>query len=91
MIEKLFLFIIETICCDPSSELSQQDSSDEGSQHICLCIIKKIILNYHHIHVPHLIYSSDLPFSHMYAVKTGILKNLTFAQMQRLIWVFTLH
>ena len=38
--EKLFLFVIETICCDPSSELSRQDGSDEGSQHICLCIIK---------------------------------------------------
>ena len=25
-----FLFLIETVCCDPSSELSQRDSSDEG-------------------------------------------------------------
>ena len=28
----LFL-IIETICCDPSSEPSQSDGSDEGSQY----------------------------------------------------------
>ena len=27
-----FLFLIETICCDPSSEPSRRDSSDEGSQ-----------------------------------------------------------
>ena len=28
-----FLFLIESICCDISSELSHQDGSDEGSQH----------------------------------------------------------
>ena len=27
---QFFLFPVETICCDPSSELSQQDGSDEG-------------------------------------------------------------
>ena len=30
----LFLFLIETIGCDPSSEPSHQDGSDEGSQHM---------------------------------------------------------
>ena len=30
----MFLFLMETIRCDPSSEPSQRDSSDEGSQHI---------------------------------------------------------
>ena len=34
---KFFLFLSETMCCDPSSELSCQDASDEGSQHMCLC------------------------------------------------------
>ena len=32
IIEGFSLFLIETIYCDPSSELSHQDSSDEGSQ-----------------------------------------------------------
>ena len=36
-----FFFLIETICCDPSSEPSGQDSSDEGSQHMFLCRINK--------------------------------------------------
>ena len=36
-----FLFLIETVCCDPSSEPSHQNSSDEGSQHIMLCGINK--------------------------------------------------
>ena len=27
-----FLFLIETICYDPSSEPSRRDGSDEGSQ-----------------------------------------------------------
>ena len=35
IIQGLFLlFLTETICCDPSSELSQRDSSDDGSQHM---------------------------------------------------------
>ena len=38
------LFLIETICCDPSSEPSRQDGSDEGSQHMFLCRINKIHL-----------------------------------------------
>ena len=29
-----FLFLIKTICCDPSYEPSCQDGLDEGSQHI---------------------------------------------------------
>ena len=37
----IFLFIMETICCDPSSELSRRDGSDDGSQHMVLCRIKK--------------------------------------------------
>ena len=31
---QFFLFLTETICCDPSSELSRRDGSDEGSQHM---------------------------------------------------------
>ena len=31
-----FLFLTETIRCDPSSELSQRDSSDEGSQYVLM-------------------------------------------------------
>ena len=38
---------METIYCDPSSELSQQDSSDEGSQH--MFSLTKINPNYHQI------------------------------------------
>ena len=34
---QFFFFLIETICCDLSSEPSQQDSSDEDSQHMFLC------------------------------------------------------
>ena len=30
-------FLIETLCCDPSSEPSHWDGSDEGSQHMFLC------------------------------------------------------
>ena len=36
---EFFLFLIENICCDPSSCL---DSSDEGPQHMFLCRINKI-------------------------------------------------
>ena len=32
--EYFFLFLIETIYCDPSSEVSRQEGSDEGSQHM---------------------------------------------------------
>ena len=37
----IFLFLIETICCDPSSEPSQRDGSYEGSEHIFLLRINK--------------------------------------------------
>ena len=58
MINNFFLFLIETICCNPSSEPSRQDGSDEGSQHMFLCRIKRIIPNYHQILI--CIYSSTL-------------------------------
>ena len=32
--DNFFLFLIETICCDPSSGPSHRDGSDEGSQHM---------------------------------------------------------
>ena len=37
------------IYCDPSSELSQPDGSDEGSQHMVSVRNEKNILNYHKI------------------------------------------
>ena len=37
----IFLFLVETICFDPSSEPSHGDGSDEGSQHMFLCRIDK--------------------------------------------------
>ena len=43
------LFLIETICCDPSSEPSHRDGSDERSQHMFYAELSKIILNYHQI------------------------------------------
>ena len=47
-----FLFLIETICCDPSSERSRRDGSDEVSHRIFLCRINKktlIITKYSHL------------------------------------------
>ena len=38
---EVFLPLIETISCDPSSELSCRDGSYEGSQHMVLCRINK--------------------------------------------------
>ena len=35
----------ETICCDPSSEPSQRDGSEEGSQHIVAMRIKRNYLS----------------------------------------------
>ena len=35
------LFLIETVCCDPSSEPSRRDGSDEESQHMLLWRIDK--------------------------------------------------
>ena len=37
----VFFFLIETICCDPSSEPSRQDGSDEGLPHTFLFRIYK--------------------------------------------------
>ena len=37
---QFFLFLIETICCDPSFEPSRGDGSDEWSQCMFLCRIK---------------------------------------------------
>ena len=42
-----FLFLMETICCDPSSELSRRDSSKEGSQISFYAALMKITPNYH--------------------------------------------
>ena len=44
-----FFFLIETICCDPSSEPSRQDGSDEGLQHSFYSELTKINPNYHQI------------------------------------------
>ena len=44
-----FLFLIETIYCDPSSERSRQDSSGEGSQDMFCAELTKIIPNYREI------------------------------------------
>ena len=41
MIGFFFLFLIETICCDLSSELSCPDDPDKDSQHMFLCRINK--------------------------------------------------
>ena len=54
---KCFLFLIETICCDPLSELSRRDSSDERSRfyaelssntpsylELCHCLIQSNLL-----------------------------------------------
>ena len=38
-----FLFLIENICCDPSSEPSRRDGSDEGSQ---LMFLRRMNKNY---------------------------------------------
>ena len=37
----IFLFLIEIIYCDPSSEPSRRDGSDEGLQHMFLWRINK--------------------------------------------------
>ena len=38
--DRVFLFLIETICCDPSFELSRRDGSDEG-HNICFYVVYK--------------------------------------------------
>ena len=44
-----FLFLVETTCCDPSSEPSLRDGSDEGSQHMFYAEFTKIGHYYHQI------------------------------------------
>ena len=56
----IFLFLIETIFCEPSSEPLHRDGSDEGSQLMFICRTDKIIPNYHQIHV-----LSSRPLGHM--------------------------
>ena len=41
IMDNFLLILYKNICCDPSSEPSQRDSSDEGSQHMVLLINKK--------------------------------------------------
>ena len=41
--DNFLLILHKNVCCDLSSELSQQDGSDEGSQHMILMRNKKII------------------------------------------------
>ena len=45
--DNFLLILHKNKCCDPSSELSHRDCSDEGSQHTVSMRNKKIILNYH--------------------------------------------
>ena len=45
----IFLFLIKTICCDPSSEPSPQDGSDEGNNMCFFAELTKFIPNYHQI------------------------------------------
>ena len=49
IIEIIFSFLTKTICCDPSSEPSQRDSSDEGSQYMFLAELTELISSYHQI------------------------------------------
>ena len=44
---KIILILHINICCDPSSEPSCQDGSDEGSQHTFYAELIKSIPNYH--------------------------------------------
>ena len=45
-----FLFHIETICCDPLSEPSRRDDSDEKSLHMLFYEeLTRVIPNYHQI------------------------------------------
>ena len=44
----MVIFLIETICCEPSSKTSQ-NGSDEGSHHMIYAELTKIIHNYYQI------------------------------------------
>ena len=41
---KIFLFLIKTICCEPSFEPFCRDGSDEGSQHMFYAELTKLSL-----------------------------------------------
>ena len=50
IIRVILLVLRRNICCDPSSEPSRRDGSDEGSQHtVSMGNKKKIVLSYHQI------------------------------------------
>ena len=44
-----FYFSLKPICCDPSSEPSGRDGSDDGSQYMFYTKLTKIVPNYHQI------------------------------------------
>ena len=52
----IFLFLIKTGCCDPSSELSRRDGSDEGHKICFKAEITKIIPNYHQYSFLHVLF-----------------------------------
>ena len=43
IIERFFLFLTETIRCDPSSESSRRNDSDEGSQLVFIQNKQKLV------------------------------------------------
>ena len=45
----IFLFLIKTVCCDPSSELSRRDGSDDGHNICFQAELTNIIPSYHQI------------------------------------------
>ena len=45
----IFLYLIKTVCCDPSSEMSPRDDSDEGHNICFQAELTKIIPCYHQI------------------------------------------
>ena len=45
----IFLYLIKTVCCDPSSEMSPRDGSDEGHNIYFQAELTKIIPSYHQI------------------------------------------
>ena len=46
IMDNFLLILCKNICCDPSSEPSRRDSSDEGSQRRVSMRNKKIIIKY---------------------------------------------
>ena len=45
-LKHFFCFLNENICCDSQLELSQRDSSNEGSKHVLKEQYRKLSLNY---------------------------------------------